>query len=65
VDHDGKGVFVVHVKEERVERITTFRSDFNIGHKGTHPHCVWDREGKSVLYNSGETGHSEIYLVTV
>lgn len=65
VDHDGQGVFLVHLHEQRVERLTTFRAGFDISHKGTHPHCVWNRDGTQVLYNSGETGHSEIYLLHI
>ena len=63
-DFDGKGVFLVLVKEQRVERLAAFRKPFDMSHKGTHPHCVWNRDGTQILYNSAETGHSEIYLVS-
>ena len=61
-DFDGKGIFVTHIKEQRIERVATFRKGFDMSHKGTHPHCVWSRDGTQILYNSAETGHCEVYL---
>jgi hypothetical protein len=64
-DFDGRGVFLVRIKEQKFERLATYRKRFDMSHKGTHPHCVWNHAGTHVLYNSEETGHSEIYTVTV
>ena len=64
-DCDGKGIYVVRVDEKRVDRVATFRKPFGMSHKGTHPHCVWSQDGTQVLYNSAETGHSELYIVPI
>lgn len=62
-DYDDDGIYVVHVKEKRVERLAAYRNDYDRSHHGTQPHCVWNKDGTQLLYNSAETGHSEIYLV--
>lgn len=64
-DFDSQGIFVTRIKEQTVERLATYRKKFDMSHKGTHPHCVWNHAGTQVLYNSEETGHSEIYMVKV
>jgi len=64
-DFDQHGIFVVRVKEQQIERVATFRNRFDMSHRGTHPHCVWSPDGSQVLYNSAETGRSEVYLVRV
>jgi hypothetical protein len=64
-DFDGRGIWLVRVKEQKFERLAAFRKGFDMSHVGTHPHCVWNHAGTHVLYNSEETGHSEIYMVKV
>jgi len=64
-DSDREGVYVVHVEDGRVERLAEFARAFDTSHRGTHPHCVWSPDGSLVLYNSAESGHSEIYAVAV
>jgi Tol biopolymer transport system component len=64
-DCDQNGVYVVRVREQRIDRVATFRDRFDMSHRGTHPHCLWSPDGRQVLYNSAETGHSELYLVHV
>ena len=63
VDYDGRGIYLVRVSEQEVEYLAEYRNKYEISHAGTHPHPVWNREGTQVVYNSGETGHSEVYLV--
>ena len=65
VDADSRGVYVVRVDENRVERLATFSRYFDGTHHGTHPHPTWNHDGGSILYNSAETGHSEIYHIVV
>ena len=60
---DGKGVLLVRIPEQTVEHLTIFTHDFDQSHAGTHPHCVWSPDGKWILYNSAETGNSQIYAV--
>jgi Tol biopolymer transport system component len=62
-DFDHDGIFVARIKEQQIERVATFRNHFDMSHRGTHPHCVWSPDGRQVLYNSAETGQSEVYLV--
>lgn len=62
-DWDHKGMYLVHIDQQRVERLVEFRQRFDMSNQGTHPHCVWNRDGTQLLYNSAETGHSEIYLI--
>ncbi len=64
-DFDGKGIFIVHIDGKKFERVARFRKEFDMGHKGTHPHCVWNPKSPQVVYNSAETGHCELYMVTV
>jgi len=64
-DSDREGVYLVHVEDGRVERLAEFAHGFDMSHKGTHPHCVWSPDGSQLLYNSAETGHSEVYMVPV
>jgi hypothetical protein len=63
IDWDEKGILVLRIREQTVERIATFRNKFRMDITGTHPHAVWNREGTQVLYNSAETGQSEVYLI--
>lgn len=62
-DWDRDGVYRVHLEEQRIERLVQFRQPFHTGHKGTHPHCLWNPSGTALLYNSAETGHGEVYQV--
>jgi Tol biopolymer transport system component len=62
-DFDREGIYLVWVDEQRIERLAEFRAPFDMTHGGTHPHCVWNYDGTQILYNSAETGHSEIYLI--
>ncbi len=64
VDFDREGIVLVHIDEQRVERLAKFDGDFAKTHKGTHAHPVWSRDGKEVLYNSAETGLSQLYLLS-
>jgi hypothetical protein len=63
VDFSGEGIFVVHIAEQRIVWMAKFRAPFDMSHSGTHPHPTWSRDGSQVIYNSAETGHSELYLV--
>lgn len=62
-DWDRDGLYLVHVEEQRVERVAEFAQRFDMSHRGTHPHCVWSPDGTQLLYNSAESGHSEIYMI--
>ncbi|MGD9498821.1 MAG: TolB family protein, partial [Armatimonadota bacterium] len=33
--------------------------------RGTHPHPVWSPDGRSILYDSDQTGHCQLYQVFV
>jgi hypothetical protein len=63
LDADAQGIYVVRLGEGAVERLADFARPFDTTHHGTHPHPVWNHDGTRVLYNSGETGHSEVYLI--
>jgi Tol biopolymer transport system component len=63
VDFDHKGIYLVRVDERKVERLSAYRSSFGMDIASTHPHPVWNQDGTKVLYNSAETGHSELYLI--
>jgi len=62
-DHHNNGIAVVHVEAQEIEQLSVFRGGYDTSHSGTHPHCVWNRDGSQLLYNSAETGQSELYLV--
>ena len=63
VTWDHQGVLLVSIREQKVERLTSFGSGFDMTHRGTHPHCVWSPDGTQILYNSAQTGHSQLYLI--
>ena len=60
---DQKGVILARIDEQSVEYLTSFGSGFDQSHQGTHPHCIWSPDGTQLLYNSAQTGHSQIYVV--
>ena len=65
VTSDEGGVVLVDVAEQTVEQLAVFKPRFSQKHSGTHPHCVWNRDGSQILYNSAETGHSQLYIIPV
>jgi hypothetical protein len=64
LDADRQGIYVARLEEGTQEHYVDFSGAFDTTHHGTHPHPVWNRDGTDVLYNSAETGHSEIYCLT-
>lgn len=64
LDFSGEGIYVVHLEQERIEYLTKFSGKFRTDHHGTHPHPVWNRDGTRIIYNSAESGHSELYELT-
>lgn len=62
---DDKGVILVRVSEQRVEYLASLEPTFDQSHQGTHPHCVWSPDGRQILYNSAQTGHSQLYLIPI
>ena len=65
VDADSKGVYAVGLDQHIVERLVAFSGSFDGTHHGTHPHPVWNRDGSRILYNSAESGHSELYHISI
>jgi Tol biopolymer transport system component len=63
VTWDDEGVILVDVGEGRSEHLATFGEGFDQSHRGTHPHPVWKADGSQILYNSAQTGHSQLYLL--
>jgi hypothetical protein len=63
VDSDREGIYVVRLEQDTLERLVHFAQSFDGTHHGTHPHPVWNHDGSRILYNSAESGHSEIYLI--
>jgi hypothetical protein len=63
VDFDADGIVLITIAEQRVDRLAVFGAEFTATHKGTHAHPVWSRHGSDVLYNSAETGLSQLHLI--
>ncbi len=63
VTWDRKGVILVWVDRQEVAYLATFGEGFEMSHRGTHPHAVWSPDGTQILYNSAQTGHSQIYMI--
>ncbi|CAN5385424.1 hypothetical protein BH09VER1_BH09VER1_07440 [soil metagenome] len=63
VTEDDDGILLVHRAERRVERLAFYLQRFNKTHEGTHSHCAWNPDGSQILYNSAETGPSQLYLI--
>jgi hypothetical protein len=64
-DWNDEGVYAVNISEQRFEWMVRFRQRFDQSHAGTHPHSVLNRDGTQLLYNSAETGHCELYTVSI
>lgn len=64
-DWDEAGVYAVNIPRQRYEYLVRFRQAFDQSHAGTHPHAVLSRDGASLLYASAETGHAELYTVSI
>ena len=62
---DSEGVILVDINAQKVEHVTSFKPGFDMTHMGTHPHCVWHPDGSQILYNSAQTGHSQLYILPV
>lgn len=63
VTSDERGVVLVDVARRTTERLAVFHPPFDTSHRGTHPHCVWSRDGTLILYNSAESGVSQLYVL--
>ena len=61
---DDDGILVLHRHTREVERIASYTKSFVKTHRGTHSHCTWNADGTQLLYNSAETGTSQLYLVS-
>jgi hypothetical protein len=57
-------IIVLDIEKDTVQRTTSFPV-VNHSHSGTHVHPVWSRDSSSVLYNSDQSGHSELYLLKI
>jgi Tol biopolymer transport system component len=62
---DDQGVILVDVAKQSVEYLAMLSPGFNMTHRGTHPHCIWSHDGRTILYNSAQTGHSQLYQITL
>jgi len=60
---DSDGVILANVEAQTVEHLTSFAPGFDMSHSGTHPHCVWHPNGSQILFNSAQTGHSQLYII--
>lgn len=62
---DNEGVILVKIDEQRVEYLASLKPGFDMSHKGTHPHCLWSPDGRQILYNSAQTGYSQLYMIPI
>jgi len=62
---DDESIILVRVPEQKVERLASLNPGFDMTHRGTHPHCIWSLDGRQILYNSAQTGHSQLYLIPI
>ena len=63
VTSDDRGVVLVDVARRTTERLVVFQPPFDTSHRGTHPHCAWSRDGTRIVYNSAESGVSQLYVI--
>ena len=57
-------VVSVDLSRQRVDDLARFRVTDH-SHQGTHIHPTWSRDGRYVLFNADESGHSELWVVPV
>jgi Tol biopolymer transport system component len=62
---DDEGVILVDVAKQKVEYLAMLQPSFDMTHYGTHPHCIWRQDGGAILYNSAQSGHSQLYQIVV
>lgn len=60
---DREHVILVDLERQSVENVATLSPSFDMSHRGTHPHSLFSPDGKSILYNSAQTGTSQLYLI--
>ncbi len=65
VTEDEKGIILIDRHQKTMRYLTQFQHPYDMTHRGTQAHCVWSRDGKQILYNSAETGTSQLYLITL
>ncbi len=63
---DDRGVLLVDLAAQSVDHLAMFMPPFDHKtHRGTHPHCLWSPDGSQILYNSAQSGHSQLYRITL
>jgi Tol biopolymer transport system component len=62
---DDQGVILVDLGKQKVEYLAMLEPSFDMTHYGTHPHCIWRHDGGAILYNSAQSGHSQLYQVAL
>jgi len=58
-------IVLIDVETAEVERLAHTPRTRPRSHKGTHVHPTWSPDGSMVMYDSDETGVSQIYIVVV
>jgi len=57
---------LIDVATGEVEKLCNVPTVHGRSHEtGTHPHPCWAPDGKSLIYDSDETGHCQLYQVFV